>query len=60
MLGVDESVLCGCGDVGFGEDGGDEDTGVGVGVAGVEDVGPGAGGLEGDVGAVAAGLDGLC
>ena len=38
------------------QDGGDEDAGVEVGVAGVEDVGGGGGGLGPDVGAVASGL----
>ena len=56
LLGVDESVFGGCGYLGVCEDGGGEDADVGVGVAAVEDVGVGAGGLEGDVGAVAAGL----
>jgi hypothetical protein len=56
LLGVDESVLGGGGDVRFGEDGGDEDAWVCGGVAGVEDVGVGAGWLEVGVGAVAAGL----
>lgn len=56
LLGVDESVLGGRGDFGVGEDSGDENSGVDVGVAGVVDVGVGAGGVEGDVGAVAAGL----
>lgn len=56
LLGVDESILGGRGHFGVGEDGGDEDAGVDVGVAGVVDVGVRAGGVEGDVGAVAAGL----
>ena len=69
LLGVDESVLGGGGDGGFGEDGGGEDADVSVDVAGVVDVGFGADGLESDVGAVAAGLgrvvrmtggDGVC
>lgn len=47
--------------MGFGEDGGGEDADVGVDVAGVVDVGCGEDGLEGDVGAVAAGLgEGSC
>jgi hypothetical protein len=40
-----------------GEDGGGEDSDVGVDVAGVVDVGCGGDGLEGDVRAVAAGLE---
>jgi hypothetical protein len=60
LLGVDESVLGGCGDVWFGEDGGDESAGVGGGVAGVEDVGCGWSWLEVGVGAVAAGLRYRC
>ena len=56
LLGVDESVFRGGGDLRVGEDGGGEDPDVGVDVAGVVDVGAGADGLEGDVGAVAAGL----
>lgn len=56
LLGVDESVFRRGGDLGFGEDGGGEDADVGVDVAGVVDVGVCADGLEGDVGAVAAGL----
>ena len=56
LLGVDESILRGGGDGGVGEDGGGEDADVGVDVAGVVDVGLRADGLEGDVGAVAAGL----
>ena len=59
LLGVDESVLCGRGDFGVGEDGGDEDADVGVDVAGVVDVSVGAGGLQVDVGTVATGLEDL-
>jgi hypothetical protein len=56
LLGEDESVLGGRGDFGMGQDGGDEDSGVVGGVAGVEDVGGWIGGLGPDVGAVASGL----
>ena len=56
LLGEDESDLGGRGDFGVCQDGGDEDAGVEVGVAGVEDVGGGGGGLGPDVGAVASGL----
>jgi len=56
LFGVDKSVFRGCGDLGFGEDGGGEDPDVGVDVAGVVDVRGGGDGLEGYVGAVAAGL----
>jgi hypothetical protein len=56
LLGEDESDLGGRGDFGVRQDGGDEDAGVDGGVAGVEDVGGGAGRLGPDVGAVASGL----
>jgi len=56
LLGEDESDLGRRGDFGARQDGGDEDAGVGVGVAGIEDVGGGGGWLGPDVGALAAGL----
>jgi len=56
LLGIEESVLGGRGDLRFGQDGGDEDAGVGVGVAGVVDVCRGLCGLDPNVGAVASGL----
>jgi hypothetical protein len=56
LLGEDESDLGGRGDFGVRQDGGDEDACVEVGVAGVEDISGGGGGLGPDVGALAAGL----
>ena len=56
LFGVDESVLCGRGDLGFGENGGYDDTDVVLFVAGVINACVGAGWLEGGMGAIAAGL----